>query len=104
MHFGRVDHDEDDADDGGEEQVHGDGDQLFDIGADFLQHAEGFAAALVFELGVGKFERVADAVGVDAGADLLGDQVDVVVLEILGDARDEGHAHGGASSRSSRRE
>ena len=92
MHLRRVDHDEDHADHRGEQQVHGDGDELLDVGADLLQLAQRLAAALVLELRVGQFERVADAVGVDPRADLLGDQVDVVVLKVLGDAGDEGHA------------
>src|SRR5580700_1070996 len=34
-----------------------------------------------------------NAVGVQPGTHLLGDHVDVVILEILGDARDESNAH-----------
>ena len=91
-----VDHDEDDTDEGAEEQVDADLDELFDVGADLLQLAEGFAGALVLEDLVGEGQGVADAVGVHLGTELLGDAADDVVLEILGDAGDEGDADGGA--------
>ena len=90
----RVDHHEDHADQRGEDQIDRHVDQLLHVGSDLLQFAQRLAAALVFEQRVGQFQRVPDAVGIDARADLLGDQVDEVVLEILGDARDERDAHG----------
>ena len=93
MHASGVEDHEDQADQRGEDQVHGHGDQLLHVGSHFLQLAQGLAAALVFEERVGQFERVAYAVGIDARAHLLGDQVDAVVLEILGDARNERDAH-----------
>ena len=64
-------------------------DQLLDVGAHLLQLAERLAAALILEHRVGQLQRVADAVGVELRAQPLGDDVDVVVLEVLGDARDE---------------
>ena len=67
--------------------------ELLDVGPHLLELAERFAAALILEDGVGQLQRVADAVGVELSAKPLRDQVDVVVLEVLGDARDEGHAH-----------
>ena len=70
------------------------GDELLDVGADLLQLAERFAAALILEDRVGQFERMADAVGIECGADPLRDDVDEVVLEVLRDARDERHADG----------
>ena len=94
MHAERVDHDEDDADDGGEEDVDGDGNELLDVSPHFLQPAERFAAALILEHGVGKLERMADAVGIDLRADSLCDDVDVIVLKVLRDTRDEGDANG----------
>jgi hypothetical protein len=60
-----------------------------------LQLAQSLAAALVFKQGVRQFQRMADAIGIDASAYLLGDQVDVVILEVLGYAGDEGDSHGG---------
>ena len=67
-------------------------DQLLDVGAHLLQLAERLAAALVLEHRVGQLERVPDAVGVELRAQPLRDDVDEVVLEVLGDARDERHA------------
>ena len=64
-------------------------DQLLDVGAHLLQLAERLAAALILEHRVGQLERVADAVGVELRAEPLRDDVDVVVLEVLGHARDE---------------
>ena len=68
VHARRVDHDEHQADQRGEHQVDGNGDQLLDVGADLLQFAQRLAAALVFEQRVGQFERMPDAVGIDARA------------------------------------
>ena len=65
------------------------GDELLDVGADLLQLAERFAAALILEDRVGQLERVPDAVGVELRAEPLRDDVDVVVLEVLRHARDE---------------
>ena len=65
MHAERVDHDEDDADERGEQDVDRDGDQLLDVGPHLLQLAERFAAALILEDRVGQLQRVPDAVGVE---------------------------------------
>ena len=59
-----VDHDEDDADEGAEEQVDADLDEFFHVGADLLQFAQRFAAALILEDLVGQAERMPDAIGV----------------------------------------
>ena len=50
MYLRRIDHHEDHADHGGEQQVDCDGDQLLDIGTNLLQFAQRFAAALIFEM------------------------------------------------------
>ena len=65
------------------------GDQLLDVGAHLLQPAERLAAALILEHRIGQLQRVPDAVRVELRAEPLGDDVDVVVLEVLGHARDE---------------
>ena len=96
VHGEGVDHHEDDADERREQDVDGRRDELLDVGADLLQPAERFAAALVLEHRIRQLERVADAVGVQLRAEPLGDDVDVVVLEVLRDARDEGDADRGA--------
>ena len=57
--------------------------------------AERLAAALILEDRVRQLERVPDAVRVDLRADTLRDDVDEVVLEVLGDAGDEGDADRG---------
>ena len=92
----RVNHHEHDADERREEDVDDADDQLLDVGAHLLKLAECFAAALIFEDRIRQLERVADAVRVELRAQALCDQVDVVVLKILGDARDERHANRGA--------
>ncbi len=84
-----VDHHEDDADERGEQHVDRCRDQALDVGADLLEPAERFAAALVLEHRIRQLERVLDAVRVQLGAQPLRDDVDVVVLEVLGHARDE---------------
>ena len=95
VHREGVDHHEDDADERREEHVDRRRDQPLDVGPHLLQLAERFAAALIFEHRVRQLERMADAVGVELGAKPLRDQVDVVVLEVLGHARDERHADRG---------
>ena len=77
-----------------EEQVDGLRDQLLDVGARLLQDAQRLAAALVLEDLIRQRQRVADAVGIQARAQALRDDVDEVVLEILRDARHERHADG----------
>ena len=95
VHAEGVDHHEDDADQRGEQHVDRGRDQLLDVGAHLLQPAERLAAALILEHRIGQLERVADAVRVELRAEPLGDDVDVVVLEVLGDARDERDADRG---------
>ena len=90
-----VDHHEDDADQRREQHVDRRGDQLLDVGADLLQLAQRLAAALVLEHRVGEIQRVLDAVRVEPRPEALGDDVDEVVLEVLGDARDERDADRG---------
>ena len=96
MHAERVNHHEDDAHERCEHHVDGVGQQLLDVRPDLLQLAQRFAAALILEDRIRQLERMADAVGIELGAEPLRDHVDVVVLEVLGDARDKRHAHGGA--------
>ncbi len=93
MHAGGVDDDEYQADQRGEDQVDRRGDQLLNVGPHLLQFAQGLAAALVFEERVGQFQGVAYAIGIDSRANLLCDQVDAVVLEVLGHARNERYEH-----------
>ena len=69
--------------------VDGGRDQPLDVGPHLLQLAERFAAALILEHRVRQLERMADAVGVELGAEPLRDQADVVVLKVLRHARDE---------------
>ncbi len=95
MHAEGVDDDERDADERLEEHVDGRRDQPLDVGPHLLQLAQRLAAALVLEQLVRQPERVADAVRVEPRPEPLGDDVHVVVLEVLGHARDEGDAHGG---------
>lgn len=92
VHIKGVDHDEDDANQGAKQYVDEDLDELLDVGAHLLQFAERFAAALIFEDLVREAQRMADAVGVHSRAELLRDSVDDVVLNVLRDAGDEGHA------------
>jgi len=94
VHAPRVHHHEHDADHRGEEDVDGGRNQFLDVRPHLLQLAERFAAALVLEDRVGQFEGVPDAVRVDLRAEPLRDDVDEVILEILGNPRDERHAHG----------
>ena len=57
----------------------------------FCRLAQGLAATLVFEHGIRQLERVPDAVRIEPRTQSLGDEADVVVLKILGDARHERH-------------
>src|SRR5207249_495370 len=57
--------------------------------------AKRFPAALIFEDRIWQLERVADSVGINLSAQPLGDDVDVVVLEILRYARNERDTDGG---------
>ena len=89
VHAERVDHHEDDPDERREEHVDARRDQLLDVGAHLLQPAERLAAALVLEHRIRQLQRVPDAVRIQLRAQPLRDDVDVVVLEVLRDARDE---------------
>ena len=92
VHAERIDHHEDNADERGEQHVDGCRDELLDVGSDFLQFAQRLPAALILEHRVGQLERVANPVRVQLRAQALRNHVDVVVLEVLRDARDERHA------------
>ena len=96
MYARRVNHHEHQADERREHYVHHRRDEFLDVGPDLLQLAQSLAAPLVLEEGIGKLERVLDAVGVDAGADLLRDEVHEIILEILGHAGYERDTHGRA--------
>ena len=89
----RVCHHEDDPDERREQHVDRGRNETLDVGADFLQSAERLAAALILEDGVRELERVPDAVRIELGTEPLRDHVDVVVLEVLRHAGDEGHTH-----------
>jgi hypothetical protein len=93
VHAGGVDDHEYQADQRGEDQVDRHVDQLLHVGPHLLQFAQRLAGALVFEERVGQFQGVAYAIGIEPRAHLLGDQVDEVVLEVLGHARNERHEH-----------
>src|SRR5471030_2903706 len=99
VHARCVDHHKYQADQRSEHRVHGCGNKLLHVDPYLLQLAQSLAAALVFKQRVRQFERVADAIGINARADLLGDQVDVVILEVFGYAGDEGHPHGGCQQK-----
>jgi hypothetical protein len=87
----RVDDDEDDSDERREHDVHERGDKPLRIRARLLELAERLSAPLILEHLVRESERVADAIGVQLGAEPLGYDVDEVVLEVLRHARDERH-------------
>src|SRR5438105_3463709 len=89
----RVDHHEHNADQRDKENVDERVKEFLDVLTNLLELAERLAAALIFEDGVRKFERVADAVGVDLGTESLSDDVQEVVLEIFGHAGDEGYTY-----------
>src|SRR5262245_49100069 len=93
VHREGVDHHEQDPDQRLEHHVDGHADQPLDVRADLLELAQRLAAALVLEDLVGQCQGVVDAVRIDARPEALRDHVDEVVLEVLGDPRDEGHAH-----------
>ena len=92
MHAEGIDHHKNDADQRCEQNINRGIQQPLDIRSDFLQFAERFSAALVFEHGVGKLERVPDAVGINLGSHSLRNDVQVVVLKVLGYTRDKGNA------------
>ena len=89
MHVVGIDHDEDHAHERCEDDVHERTDEFFGIGANFLELAERLAAALILEDLEGDGQGMANAVGVELGAEPLGDDVDEVVLEVFRDAGDE---------------
>ena len=84
-----IDHHEHQADERSENQIDRRGDELLHIGADLLQLAQRLAAALVFEEGVRQFQRMTDAVGVNARTHLLCDQVHEIILKVLCDPGNE---------------
>src|SRR5881409_523281 len=91
----RINHDEDNTHQRNEKNVDDGIRQTLHIGADFLELAKRFPAALIFEDRIWQLERVADSVGINLSAEPLGDDVDVVVLEILGYARNERYTYRG---------
>jgi len=60
------------------------------------EFAERLAAPLILEDGVRQLEGMADAVRVELGPETLRDDVDEIVLEVLGDSRDERDTDGSA--------
>ena len=99
VHAEGIDHHEDDADERGEQDVDGGRDELLDVGSYFLQLAERLAAALILEHRIGELERVANPVRIQLRAEPLRNHVDVVILEVLRDARDERDPYGGAEQK-----
>ena len=99
VHRKRIDHHEDDPDERREQHVDRGRDQPFDVGADLLQPAQRLAAPLVFEDRIGQLQRMPDAVRVELCSEALRDDVDVVVLEVLGHTRHECDADGGAEQK-----
>ena len=87
-----VDRDEDESDKRDEQRVDERGHESLRIGAELHERAERLARALVLEHLVRQRERVLHAVGIDVRAEALGDRVQIVILEILRDARDESRA------------
>ena len=94
MNSHRVDHDEQDADQRDEQNIDDGVRQPLDIRANLLKFAERFAAALIFEDRIWQLERVPHAIRVDLRAGPLRDDVDVVILKILGNSRNERCSHG----------
>ena len=92
VHRDGVPHHEDDAHQRRKQHVHEALNELFHVDAHLLELAQGFAGALVLKYLVGQLQGVAQAVGIHLGPQPLGDDVDVVVLEVFGDARHHGHA------------
>ena len=86
MHRQRIDHHEYHPNQRRENQVDRQRDEPLDVLSHLLKLAEGLAAALILEDGVRQLQRVANAVRVHLGAHSLHDDVDVVVLKILGDS------------------
>ena len=91
-----VDHDEDHADEAREDDVHERGDELLGVAADLLEFAKCLTATLVLEDLERQRERVTNSVGIELRAQSLRYDVDEVVLEVLGDAGDEGDPDGHA--------
>src|SRR5436190_3707671 len=89
-----VDHDKDNADQRGEEQVDRDVDELLYVGSHFLKLAQSLSASLIFELRIRKLQRMPDTVGIEPRSHLLCDQIDEVVLEVLRHTRNKRHADG----------
>src|SRR5260370_35266872 len=58
-----------------------------------MQLPQRFDAALILKQHVRHIQRMSNAIGVDACANLLRDYIDEIILEILGDARDQSHAN-----------
>src|SRR5689334_6560685 len=88
-----VDHHEHYAHQRRENQIDRERDEALDVLPYLLQFAQRLAASLILEHGVGQLQRVPDSLRVHLGPDALDDHVDVIVLEVLGNARHERHAH-----------
>src|SRR5207247_2882249 len=86
-----VDRNERQADQSREHHVHQQCDELLDIASYPLQLPQSFATALILKQRVREIQRMSNAIGVDACANLLRDYIDEIILEILGDARDQSH-------------
>jgi len=93
VHRKRVEDDEHDADQSRENEIDRQRDEFLDVGPHFLELAQRLAASLVLKDGIRQLQRVPDAVRIHLGAHTLDDDVDVIVLEVLGDARHESDAH-----------
>ena len=82
-----------------EQHIHKGTHEFFGVGAHLLQNGQGLAAALVFKLLVGEAHSVLQPISEHTGTKFLGDDVQEIVLEILGDAADHGHGDAGQQQR-----
>src|SRR5882762_4701960 len=76
VYLGGVDRNERQADQSREHHVHQQGDELLDIASYPLQLPQSFAAALILKQRVREIQRMSNAIGVDACANLLRDYID----------------------------
>ncbi len=93
MYPERVDHHKHDSNQRNEDDVDGGGNKSLHVAANFLQLAQRFSAALVFEDLVGQVQRMPDAVGIHLRSQPLNNHVGEIILEILGHARYKRDAH-----------
>src|SRR5438045_3221679 len=92
--YSSIDKNENNADNDTEQDVDKIDHEFFNVGAYFSKDRQCLTAALIFKLLIRQFHRMLESVGENFGAEFLDDNLQEIVLEILGDPADHRYCDG----------